>query len=150
MIYRKAYISHAALNVTDDDVQKILDVSRRNNAANQLTGLLMFHNDIFFQIIEGPYENLEACYARIKRDTRHKTVQLLAEGPDESRAFDEWQMRYVPLDHLSSESRSHAAQLSGLADRRNKTRARNAEVNAMIDGFLLSFGLRSRASPKAV
>lgn len=53
-MYQLVYISAAALNFVESDLPALLDKSQRNNAKKQITGMLMYHEGQFFQILEGP------------------------------------------------------------------------------------------------
>ncbi len=55
------YISTARPQVTWDTVDEILSTSRRNNARNRVTGLLLFNGKRFLQILEGAPPMVEAA-----------------------------------------------------------------------------------------
>ncbi|PQA86631.1 BLUF domain-containing protein [Hyphococcus luteus] len=74
------------------DLKDILAVSRRNNARNGLTGLLLFAEGNFIQALEGPGEALKATYERILKDPRHKLIIELYRAPIERRNFPDWSM----------------------------------------------------------
>ncbi|MCF8509094.1 MAG: BLUF domain-containing protein [Hyphomonadaceae bacterium] len=52
----------------------MLAVSRSNNSARGLTGMLLFHDGCFFQVLEGGADTLERTFATISRDTRHSAT----------------------------------------------------------------------------
>lgn len=74
------------------DLEGILEVSRRNNAANGLTGILLFAEGNFIQALEGPKEALDATYARIAADPRHRQIIDLFRAPLLARNFPDWSM----------------------------------------------------------
>ncbi len=86
------YISTATATMTDADVDAILAVSRRNNAAAGVTGLLLYDGRRFLQALEGAPEAVERAYQRIRLDPRHRAVVLLSGGEVEQRAFGAWSM----------------------------------------------------------
>ena len=69
------YISSA---VGKPDVGAILAVSRRNNARDDVTGLLYADGVRFLQALEGPADKVEAAFARIGADPRHRAVVVLS------------------------------------------------------------------------
>jgi hypothetical protein len=82
----------SASSVAAPDLQSLLDVSRRNNAAAGLTGVLLFADGNFIQALEGPAPAVEATYARIAADPRHRMVIELYRGAIETRNFPDWSM----------------------------------------------------------
>jgi hypothetical protein len=91
------YTSMATRPMTDEDLVTILQVSRRNNTADEMTGLLLYHNGNFMQILEGPRVNVEHTYQRITRDPRHRYVVTVLKQPITERTFGAWRMSFVNL-----------------------------------------------------
>jgi len=48
-----AYVSVTDTQLGDDDLSDILSVSAHNNERDGVTGLLMYHDQLFFQVLEG-------------------------------------------------------------------------------------------------
>lgn len=71
---------------------EILTASRRNNARDGLTGLLYSDGVRFMQVLEGPTEQVETAYARIKLDPRHRAAVVLSRRLVEEREFGLWKM----------------------------------------------------------
>ena len=51
---RLLYISHATREISEAQIQDILQSSRRNNPALGITGVLVHGGGQFMQILEGP------------------------------------------------------------------------------------------------
>ena len=94
MLYELIYSSRAAPVVTNDVLEQILDISRKNNVEHNLTGLLLFDGSTFCQILEGEKEVLEATYNKIENDSRHIDTEIFHIGEIESRNFAQWSMSY--------------------------------------------------------
>lgn len=92
------YISTANANVTQDDVESILAVSRRNNAARGLTGMLLFDGRRFLQHLEGEDAVIDALYERIRADERHRAIVQLSRKAVDARVFDGWDMAFERVD----------------------------------------------------
>ena len=75
-------------------VQDILETSRRNNARDGLSGLLLVGGRRFLQVLEGPAEALDSAYARIRQDPRHFALVELARRPIDERSFAQWSMGF--------------------------------------------------------
>ncbi|MHA7872484.1 MAG: BLUF domain-containing protein [Hyphococcus sp.] len=84
----------SSVEVSDDELRAILDVSRRNNAANGVSGMLLYAEGCFLQVLEGEADKVDETFARVSRDTRHGSVLILHEGQIDARNFPEWSMGY--------------------------------------------------------
>ena len=91
---RLLYISTARKPLPQVEIDDILRVSRRNNAAVAVTGLLVVGGRRFMQALEGPVEPVERVYQRICADPRHFAVVVLTREPIERRMFGDWAMGY--------------------------------------------------------
>ncbi|AIV39213.1 MULTISPECIES: BLUF domain-containing protein [unclassified Curtobacterium] len=92
------YSSVATRSLDDDDLAGLLAQSRRANAENDITGVLLFRNGYFLQLLEGPDQAVRAKMATIKHDDRHTKVTVLTEELIEERQFPEWTMGYPAED----------------------------------------------------
>ncbi len=93
------YTSMATRPMTEKDLLDILEVSRRNNTADEITGLLLYHNGNFMQVLEGPRANVEHTYKRIALDKRHRYVVTVLKQAIKERAFGAWKMSFVNLSN---------------------------------------------------
>ena len=89
-----------------DLVESILDSSTRNNPANDITGVLVITETHFLQVLEGPFEPLNATFERIARDTRHEGTQLISFTEIKERKFADWAMHGIGLFDLNRELKS--------------------------------------------
>lgn len=60
-----------------------------------LTGVLVFVDETFIQILEGPPANVEEVFEQICCDLRHTEVELIETYPVQSRLFAEWDMAFL-------------------------------------------------------
>ena len=88
------YISTARKPFTEAELQSVLAVSRRNNQAADITGLLISGGRRFLQALEGPEEAVAAAFERIKADPRHFAVVSLSMKQIETREFGRWAMGF--------------------------------------------------------
>ena len=93
---RILYISTAREAHVQNDLAPILRVSRRNNAALNVTGLLVAGGRRFLQVLEGPADAVEQTYGRICGDARHIAPVLLSKRSIDDRLFGEWAMGFQP------------------------------------------------------
>ena len=89
---RLLYISTSRLRPTPADLADILRASRRNNAAVDVTGLLIVGGRRFLQALEGPQDAVMTTYHRIAQDPRHYAIVQLACETITERQFGDWAM----------------------------------------------------------
>ena len=103
MLVRLIYTSYASNDVSDADLQQILQTSKINNSSKKITGILMYSERYFFQCLEGERSELNRTYLRIASDPRHSKCQLLDYSQIDSRLFPTWSMDYVAFNGSSNE-----------------------------------------------
>jgi hypothetical protein len=86
------YVSLSSVPSDGADLSGILEQSRHNNAIDGITGLLWSDGKSFLQAIEGPRISVEACFERIKRDTRHYYLTVLSDQRITNHEFGSWNM----------------------------------------------------------
>lgn len=92
------YLSSARPLFSPEDVAAILEVSRRNNARDAITGLLVYKSGSVIQFLEGPPEAVQALFAKIRHDPRHYRVTKLYEQEIAERDFPDWTMGFRETD----------------------------------------------------
>jgi len=97
------YMSTSVRLFNDAELKQLLRTSQANNAVNKLTGMLLYSEGTFVQVLEGEAEVLDKIYAEIQHDSRHKNIIKLAEGNLDERIFPFWSMGFKTLsaDDLS-------------------------------------------------
>lgn len=72
----------------------ILAASRRNNPKNGITGMLLYKDGTFLQVLEGERDKVESLYKHIERDGRHRSLLTLLSENIAERSFGEWSMAF--------------------------------------------------------
>ena len=75
----------------------MLEISRRNNALIDVTGMLVYRDGNFMQAIEGEEETILRLQEKIKRDPRHDGLITLLTQRIETRQFPAWSMGFRNL-----------------------------------------------------
>ncbi|RTL28174.1 MAG: BLUF domain-containing protein [Burkholderiales bacterium] len=101
MLVRLLYASRAVEPLTQEVVDQILAVSRKDNPAHGVTGLLCYSGDIFMQVLEGGRDTVSELYNAISRDPRHRDVVLLHYEEITERRFAGWTMGQVNLARVN-------------------------------------------------
>ena len=78
------------------DFMDILEVSRKNNERDGITGVLLFCNNHVIQCLEGGREAVNETFTRIVRDKRHQNPLLVDYRTISVRLFSKWSMGYMP------------------------------------------------------
>jgi hypothetical protein len=91
------YSSRASAQISDADIQSLLAASRRNNLRCGITGMLLFIEGSFFQVLEGDQASVEQVYGVIARDTRHDRVTRIISEPIAHRSFADWTMGFTSV-----------------------------------------------------
>lgn len=92
------YASIANEDFSPEQLLELLAVSRRHNAISGITGMLLYKDRRFLQVLEGDEAAVRATYARIERDPRHRDLVLLITDEQQQREFAEWSMAFHDLD----------------------------------------------------
>jgi hypothetical protein len=95
---RIIYCSQATYDVSPEELVTLLDVCRRNNAVAGLSGMLLYSNQSFLQVLEGEPDALTTAYGRIEADDRHTNLRLLADVPTATALFPDWTMGFEHVD----------------------------------------------------
>jgi hypothetical protein len=121
------YISTAHRLMTEAGLVDILNVSRKNNQKNSLTGMLLYGEGTFIQVLEGEEGVLNETYEVVKADGRHKNVIKVAEGDIEKRNFPDWSMGF------KSANKQELAEMGGFTDPKTLSHAGSNEANALLN-----------------
>lgn len=91
-LYRIVYHSKAALSMKDSEIFSIVSKAQVNNKNLGITGLLLYIEDSFFQLLEGDEQTVKELYYKIAQDERHENVRPVLQGKIDSRDFSSWNM----------------------------------------------------------
>lgn len=97
---RIIYCSQATWDVAPDELVSLLELSRRNNERDGLSGMLLYCSQSFLQVLEGDSEALDRTYQRIRADDRHMNLRLLLDAEVPRPMFPDWTMGF---DHVDDE-----------------------------------------------
>lgn len=99
MIYSLVYVSYTTALPTSDQLAEMLEIFRSRNALLQVTGLLLYSQGSYMQVLEGQETTVLRLYRRISQDHRHHAVTTLLRGPRHAREFPDWTMAFHDFDH---------------------------------------------------
>ncbi|RLL55588.1 blue light sensor protein [Mariprofundus sp. EBB-1] len=95
---RIVYVSVATKPFDDKELLQLLARCRASNTERLISGQLIYSDGTFMQVLEGPEKEVDATYARIKKDTRHTNVTLLERNTIDEKQFPDWSMGFKTLN----------------------------------------------------
>jgi len=96
--------------MTKEELDGLLAICREKNGEAGITGMLLYQNRSFFQVLEGDRKAVESLFAKIAKDKRHVRMTKIITEPIEERAFAEWTMGFPKV------SSKELAEIPGLND----------------------------------
>lgn len=104
------YISSATSLPTENDLKELLVQSRDRNKRQNITGMLLYDNMLYMQVLEGSAKDVHDIYNAIQNDPRNTAVITLTEEEITQRDFPTWRMGFKNLASCLPE------ELPGFAD----------------------------------
>jgi hypothetical protein len=95
MPYQIIYSSQATNPMSTNSLEEILTDARVGNKKHNITGVLVYFDGVFVQILEGDKDAVCKLMVSIARDSRHHSVKIFYEAEVEKRAFESWNMAYL-------------------------------------------------------
>ena len=97
VLHQIIYVSSACTLMSERELKALMAQSGQFNAARQITGLLLYKDGNFMQLLEGDQAELNSLMERIKVDRRHFGLSVLVNEPAVSRLYPEWAMGFRSL-----------------------------------------------------
>ena len=96
-MYHLVYTSYAVEPFLEEDLIQLLIKNRTYNKQKHISGILLYLNGKFIQVLEGKKSEVLALYTIIEKDPRHKKVRIVIEGSSSHRFFKDWSMGFKKL-----------------------------------------------------
>jgi len=95
---RLIYMSHAVKPFSTEELMALLRQCRMANAEQGITGVLLYFNECFLQVLEGKEEAVQKTFQKLRRDPRHRNIIELEKSNISERLFPDWSMGFEELD----------------------------------------------------
>ena len=92
------YVSAGVRVFGEAEIKEILGQSHRNNRRCGITGMLLYRDGNFLQVLEGPDTAVQSTLERIQADERHRGIVVMKKENIDSRNFSEWTMAFKRVD----------------------------------------------------
>jgi hypothetical protein len=89
------YASAATRPIEEEEILQLLSGARRHNHEIGVTGMLLYSEGSFFQVLEGEATVVEELFEMISRDGRHERITRIIQETIHDRAFGDWSMAYT-------------------------------------------------------
>ncbi len=91
---RIIYSSQAAYDVAPGDLVKLLEVAQYNNERLGVTGMLLYCNNSFLQVLEGDPKAVTKLIGIISQDPWHSNFRILLDEEISGKLFPDWTMGF--------------------------------------------------------
>ncbi len=95
MRYAISYVSTANMDLIDQEVTNMMKGTMKFNGNHDITGILLYNDKSFFQLIEGEKETIVDLYKIIEKDSRHHDIIKFLEKPVFHPAFDGYLTEFI-------------------------------------------------------
>lgn len=97
-MYYIIYMSSAVKPMNYDELSALLQQCRDNNHKLGITGMLLYQNGAFMQMLEGEKQVVLDLYEQIRNDDRHTAVHPVLADEIQERNFEDWSMGFFNMD----------------------------------------------------
>lgn len=101
------YVSTANISLKNSDIKDLMDFVRRRNNELGVTGVLLYSEGNFFQIMEGKKELIQQVFKKILVDARHYDIIKIFEKNSENTSFSKYHSSFA----VASEKFNHNSEL---------------------------------------
>ena len=138
-LHRTVYMSTAVGVLRAEELDRIYLRAKSANSREGITGLMLFYEGVFLQVLEGPVAGVTSLMEKIRRDRRHANLVVLESGAVEARSFHQSPMHFIAARNLS------AGEKQAFSDLRQAVTAR---PGALLAGLGLSDFLAAFAAAR--
>ena len=92
MLSQLAYVSNRKPTCTNAEIEKILASCKKNNPPLNISGVLLYSETKFIQLVEGDSKVILDLYDKIKKDPRHSSPFMISYNPILEKSFPSWHM----------------------------------------------------------
>ena len=123
------YISTTSKWPTESELLYLLEQARSGNLLRNITGMLLYSNRTYLQVLEGDAKDVRELYDAICKDPRNEGHVILRESEILRRDFPDWSMGFENLERRSPHELPGFVEVFG--GKLDKTIAVNNKTNAI-------------------
>ncbi|ULC60417.1 BLUF domain-containing protein [Flaviramulus sp. BrNp1-15] len=119
-----------------ENLKALYTKAKENNAKHNITGVLIYHNGNFLQVLEGQRDHVDYTYEKIRLDSRHKNILKVINIDVEQRIFEDYNFGFTVVDDIKEFNQLHEY-LEWLKNAENKLANK---VITMVENFIRTIG----------
>jgi hypothetical protein len=96
-MFSLTYVSSALVPLSARELRSLLEKCVSNNRPRDITGMLLYKDGNFMQVLEGEERVVHAVHSVIAADPKHRGVTTLLQGLTPGRQFPNWSMGFKDL-----------------------------------------------------
>lgn len=132
-LVRLVYVSTALQDLTVGGLNDLLLDARRRNGTRGVTGMLLFDQGQFWQVLEGKMSDVMDIYGRIRADRRHYDLVTLEIEAIPERAFADFRMGAIGI--LTADDDMPIREIMRRANDTSKSAEAQNASRSLLDGF---------------
>ena len=98
MLKTICYISDSMNNESLKNLEDLYLKARTNNSKNNITGILIYLDRNFLQVLEGEEEIVDDTFKKISTDSRHKNIFNIIDTTTEQRIFEDYNFGFTTIN----------------------------------------------------
>lgn len=95
------YVSSAKTLFSSAELVELLRKAREKNTRLGITGMLLYKDGNFIQVLEGPDDKVSELFATISQDPRHRAIIAMSRRSIEKTEFGDWSMGFTDMAGLT-------------------------------------------------
>ena len=107
MLHTLCYVSSCRDTLTVKDLEHLFLVNKRNNTEHNVSGILIYNNGNFLQILEGEENLVKTLFKKIKRDPRHRNLIPLINNSLDERIFHDYDSGFIQFEDPKKRKELH-------------------------------------------
>ena len=93
-MHKIIYFSSATKPLNEEEINLLLAKAHHYNLEKGITGVLLYLEGDFLQVLEGRKIDVVHLFNKIKKDSRHKLIITIFDNEINKRQFPEWSMGF--------------------------------------------------------
>ncbi|MAP54724.1 BLUF domain-containing protein [Altibacter sp.] len=95
------YLSNKVPHLDLKDIEELFETTQRKNHSLNITGILLYLDGNFLQVLEGKKEVIGPLFDLIKEDSRHASIFVILDKSIEERTFSDYKSGFSVVKNKS-------------------------------------------------
>lgn len=139
MIRTIVYISNAVKLFEERHLDELFCQSVNNNSTRNITGILLYNEGTFIQILEGHKQPLDNLFKTIHQDRRHNNITKILDRRIGDRLFSKYRTGFSTLNNYSQLEEKELPPLSFIDRSLVKNFIEASVIHIFLDTFVFNF-----------